>query len=104
MRTPATLAERESLDREIAAECAWENLPGCNIQAGLLTRGDYVASVRYELDPDTSAADFGRYVRPKLALSYRPPGHHEGVGTYKSGTELEAARAQHQAALALVVV
>ena len=95
---PTTLAQREALDREIAAALlGWEYIPGDNISAGLLCRDHYVASIRYDLAHDVPIEDFGCYVQPRINLSYRPPGTHEHVGCYHAAGALEYGRAEHAA-------
>jgi hypothetical protein len=92
---PTTLSEREALDRAIHDELppGWTYYPGDNIQAGLLGKGAYTASIRYDLVWGDSLDAEG--CKPRLTLCYRPPDVHEYVGTYDSASALDGAYREH---------
>lgn len=97
---PTTLAERAALERSLlkALPSGWRYSEGCAIQAGLLIRGDYVASVRWSpVYGDKYVEDGTWTVKPVIVLNYRPAGRHEHVGTFGSPQSLGEAHRLHVA-------
>ena len=100
MRCPTTLAERESLDRQLLAQLGpgWDYTPGDNISAGLLCRAPYVVSIQYTPiwkdlnDPSWEDTDaWMPDVVPRLTCVCNPtaftpalPGEYRHVGCYES--------------------